>query len=215
MRRHETVQPRGRHLFAHFNQEFRVEAKVPAGFEHGCQGHHVDRMLALVVRDPPPVPAPGPFAHVPGRQAVVPVALHAVDNVAMPVTKHRRECGILDPFGQKEGPSLVVLDPAPKAHGPERRRKCRFQVAVQNRLPFRILAFRRKGDPPCKFTLKGSGFDRTGGQRNDFVATHAAILSHATGFRAPELRIGVAALCARSKRKRARGGALSTIFSAA
>ena len=78
-------------LFAHLDDEFGIEAELAAaGLAHRAERGHVDAVLALVVGGAAAIEANARNRRAPGIAAVAPLALHAVDDVAMAVDQHGR-----------------------------------------------------------------------------------------------------------------------------
>ena len=76
-------------LLAHLDDEFCVEAELAAaGLAHRAECGHVDAVLALVVGGAAAVEPRARNRRAPGIAAVAPLALHAVDDVAMAVDQH-------------------------------------------------------------------------------------------------------------------------------
>jgi hypothetical protein len=78
-------------LFTCLDQEFGIEAEPAASrIANGAQGRQIDAMLALVVGRAAAVDTIADRCRLPRIEAVSPFALHAVDDIAMPVHQDGR-----------------------------------------------------------------------------------------------------------------------------
>ena len=98
MLRRESRQPDRADFLRHLEQYLAVEAQAPAHRQYRCQGRQIDRMLPLVVRRAPTVPAFAVRYHGPRVAVFAPIPFKAAHHIAMAIAEQSRQIRVFQAF---------------------------------------------------------------------------------------------------------------------